>query len=88
MTIPDLSQLAAVIDLCRKKNVKAIQVGELRLELGDAPPKREYRKAKTAQEHDPANPFANFPVGELTPEQLTFYSSGGQPENDPFRVES
>lgn len=29
------------------------------------------------------NPYAAFPDGELSPEQLMFYSSGGDPKDDP-----
>ena len=29
------------------------------------------------------NPFASFPDGMLTPEQLMFYSAGGDPSEDP-----
>ena len=34
------------------------------------------------------NPWADFPDGELTPEQLMFYSAGGKPEEDPYRKDS
>ena len=82
MTIPNLKDLGKVIDLCRKKGVSAIQLGEIRIELGNEPIEKNSRNQDTP-EVDPTNPWANFPAGELTPEQLMFYSSGGLPENDP-----
>lgn len=89
MTLPDLKDLGKVLDLCRKKGVKAIQLGELRIELGELPEKQT-SSINEAQENpiDPANPYANFPQGNLTPDQLIYYSSGGVPENDPALAKS
>lgn len=81
MDLPDLKDLGKVIDLCRKKGVMNITIGPLRLELGPEPEPK--RRANEAQDPDPTDPYANFPQGELTPEQLMFYSAGGVPENDP-----
>lgn len=85
MDLPDIKDLAKVIDLCRKKGIKAFELpGKLRLELGDEPePKSRKNDENQSVEIDPANRYANFPSGNLTPEQLTFYSAGGMPENDP-----
>lgn len=82
--LPDLKDLEKVIDLCRKKGVDAITLGDIRLELGAAPEKKPRgRAAKEKPEHDPINPYANFPDGTLTPEQLIHYSSGGTTDDDP-----
>lgn len=83
MDLPDLKDLGKVIDLCRKKGVSNITIGTLRLELGPEPEAKKASKNSNEPEFDPTNPWANFPAGELTPEQLAFYSAGGIPENDP-----
>ncbi len=84
MDLPDLKDLGKVIDLCRKKGVESITIGQLTLKLGSEPEPPVRRKANTeTQEPDPTDPFANFPAGELTPTQLMFYSAGGAPEDDP-----
>jgi hypothetical protein len=83
MDLPDLKDLGKVIDLCRKKGVSNITIGTLRLELGPEPERVSRQRESGTHEQDPADPYANFPTGELTPEQLMFYSSGGMPENDP-----
>lgn len=84
--LPDIKQLEKVIDLCRKKGVDTVTFpGGFSLKFGDKPEgKPRGRKKPEALIPDPENPLANFPTGELTMEQLTYYSSGGMPENDPF----
>lgn len=79
--INDLSDLKKLLKLCREQGVTEIDLGTVRFKLGDMPTK-EGRK-QVNEEIDPTNPYAGFPDGELTPEQLMFYSSGGLPENDP-----
>lgn len=87
MQLPGLKDLAKVIDLCRKKGVSAITIGEIKLEFrADLPESNYKRKQVIKEENDPVNPYANFPEGELTPEQLMYYSTGGMPENDPYAV--
>lgn len=88
--LPDLKELGKVIDLCRKKGVSAIQLGELRIELGHDVPEAKSRNSRdnSETETDPSDPYANFPTGDLSPEQLAFYSAGGLPENDPFLKDS
>ncbi len=84
MQLPDLKELGKVIDLCRKKGVQNIELpGGLRLELGPEPEQKQKTRNQEPEETDPNDPFASFPVGELTPTQLMFYSSGGLPEDDP-----
>jgi hypothetical protein len=86
MQLPDIKDLGKVLDLCRKKGVKVFQLGELKIELGDEPIKQ-YQRASGAPDNelpDPADPWANFPAGELTPEQLTYYSAGGVPGKEPW----
>jgi len=78
--IASLKDLEKLLKLCRKQGVTEIKLGEVELKLGDLP-------KNDVMEHDPANPYANFPEGELTPDQLAFYSAGGIPENDPENIQ-
>lgn len=77
--INNLKDLTQLLKLCRAQGVLEIDVHGVKLKLGDLPPPPGAR----TPEMDPENPYQGFPVGELTPEQLMFYSSGGLPENDP-----
>ena len=81
--ITSLKDLEKLLRLCRKQGVTEIKLGEVELKLGDLPP--EARGSVEQSEIPTENPYANFPSGELTPEQLMFYSSGGKPEDDPYR---
>ena len=87
MNLPDVKDLAKVIDLCQKKGVKVFQMGELRLELGEPPVKQSaprFQESVPQNETDPEDPWANFPNGVLSPEQLMFYSAGGKPGDEPW----
>lgn len=77
--INDLKDLEKLLKLCRKQGVNKIELGQIKLELGDLP----IEPGKAQAIETPEDPYNNFPVGELTPEQLMFYSSGGVPEDDP-----
>lgn len=79
--IKDLKELERLLKLCRKQGVTEIELGEVKLKLGDLP--FNSPQSRTAEE-EIIDPYKNFPTGELTPDQLAFYSSGGLPENDPF----
>ena len=81
--IDDLKDLEKLLKLCRKQGVTEIKLGAVELKLGDLPVSHSAGAAQSIQT-DPANPYANFPDGELTPEQLMYYSAGGLPENDPY----
>jgi hypothetical protein len=79
--IRTLEDLTKLLELCRTQGVKRIKLDTVEFDLGDLP------QSQVQFQHnpdvDPANPYANFPIGELTPEQLMFYSAGGVPEDDP-----
>lgn len=78
-TIADLKKL---LKLCREQGVTEINLGSVSLKLGDLP----FSEGKQVTIDDEVkDPYANFPQGILTPEQEMFYSSGGMPEDDPFR---
>lgn len=86
MQLPDLKELAKFIDLCRRKGVSSIAIGELKMDLRPEAPESPYkRKKQTLEPHtdDESNPYRNFPDGILSNEQLLFYSAGGAPEDDP-----
>lgn len=75
--IESLKDLKRLFELCRKQGVIEFDLSSMKFKLGDLPEKR---AGQSIQSEDP---LAGFPQGELTPEQLMFYSSGGVPENDP-----
>lgn len=76
--IEDLKELEKLLKICRRQGVVEIDFDNVKLKLGDLP--LEASSASSAEVNDP---LKNFPQGELTPEQLIFYSSGGMPEDDP-----
>lgn len=67
MKIESLKDLQAIVALCRKQGVAAIEIDGVKLTLGDEPTKRTYRK--TAQLTEEAQPSAP------TQEDLLFWSS-------------
>ncbi len=74
----DLSELKKLLKLCRAQGVTEIEFDSVKIKLGEMP-------ASPSTEIDD-DKYAAFPEGELTPEQLMYYSAGGLPEDDPFRV--
>lgn len=80
--IESLKDLERLIKLCRKQGVAKIDCQGISFELGEAPSTVRARQAQQEREMK-EDPYKNFPSGELTPEQLIFYSSGGVPEDDP-----
>lgn len=79
--VTNLKDLERLLRLCRKQGVLEIDLGTVKLKLGDLPIEVDKNSKNIAEEV--GDPYASFPQGELTPEQLAFYSSGGLPENDP-----
>ena len=79
--IESLKDLERLLKLCRKQGVTEIKLGEVELKLGDLPVNELNSISGDSTESQDA--YAGFPQGELTPEQLIFYSSGGAPEDDP-----
>lgn len=78
--ITSLKDLEKLLKLCRKQGVTEIKLKDIEFKLGDIP--MEKSGTLIADETDP---LSNFPQGELTPDQLMFYSAGGKPEDDPYR---
>jgi hypothetical protein len=78
--IQDVKDLEKLLKLCRKQGVTELKFGNVEFKLGSLPTEKQ---AQLQDEIPTDNPYSNFPDGELTPEQLMFYSSGGKPEDDP-----
>lgn len=79
--VTSLKDLEKLLKLLRKQGVTDFRHGEIELKMGDLPIER---KTYAEQDQtDPENHYANFPEGMLTPEQLLFYSAGGDPDEDP-----
>lgn len=76
--IESLKDLERFFKLCRKQGVTKADLSTMAFEFGDLPP-----EAGAVADIAAVDPYSNFPQGELSPEQLMFYSSGGLPENDP-----
>lgn len=76
--IENLKDLEKLLRVLRKQGVYEFEHGTTKLKLGDLPVER-------AQEADavPGVDYTGFPQGELTPEQLMYYSTGGSPDDDP-----
>jgi hypothetical protein len=79
--VQNLKDLEKLLKLLRKQGVVSFRLGDIDLKLGDLPTATKSNDfLEDGQENDP---YANFPDGMLTPEQLMFYSAGGLPEDDP-----
>lgn len=78
--IENLKDLERLLKLCRKQGITDIKLGSVEIKFGDLPASE---RGQAFQEEQPADPYANFPQGELSPTQLMFYSAGGLPEDDP-----
>lgn len=76
--IDSLSDLKKLLKLLREQGCYEFEHNGTKLRLGELP-----RAVGSSESDDSASPYAGFPDGELTPEQLMFYSAGGLPENDP-----
>jgi hypothetical protein len=83
--VQNLKDLEKLLKLCRRQGVTEINLGAVSFKLGDLPPEKDKSADNIIEEVD--DQWANFPVGDLTNDQLAYYSSGGTPENDPFRTD-
>lgn len=85
--INDLKELQKLLKLCRAQGITDFKMNGIEIKFGELPQQSSSMTDSLSQE-DIANPYANFPQGELTPEQLMFYSSGGVPQDDPLNKEA
>ena len=85
----DLKQLKAILKVMRENGVTSLKTADLDLqvipEFMIQPKQQPQVVGKSAIPTE--NPYSDFPDGELTPEQLMFYSSGGDPKEDPYRTD-
>lgn len=83
--INDFKDLDKLFRVCRKHGIMEMDFQGIKFKLNEV-----NNDLKLVQDNlsESDNPYANFPDGELTPEQLMFYSSGGKPEEDPYRKDS
>ncbi len=80
MTNRELKDLLLIL---RKNGVLSFEHEGLKLAF--SPDAMKLDKPKEVDETVPADKWSNFPVGNLTDEQLAFYSAGGDPSDDPER---
>lgn len=76
-TIKDLERL---LKLCRKQGVTDITLAEVSFKLGDLPARHPDQSIEDQDEQ-----YEDFPDGNLTPEELTFFANGGDPKDNPYR---
>ncbi len=86
--IQDLKDLKALFKLCRAQGITDFEMNGIKVKFGDIPTEIKHAGDVGESIQDPTNPYANFPQGELTPEQLLFYSAGGSPDDDPHNKEA
>lgn len=82
--IESILDLKKLFKLCREQGITEFKMSGIEIKFGDLP-------REPGQYEEPGtitNPYANFPQGELSPEQLIFYSSGGKPDEDPLNKEA
>ena len=78
--INDFKDLEKFLKILRRQGVMEASLNGLTVKLGDLPEER----LNLSGSKDITDPYSNFPDGDLTPEQLMFYSAGGLPEDDPY----
>jgi hypothetical protein len=75
----DIKNLRSVLKTMRTYGCAKLSTPELTLELGDLP----ITSQSAVQGDIEHSQYENFPQGALSPEQLMYYSAGGDPEHDP-----
>jgi hypothetical protein len=78
--IASIKDLEKLLKLLRKQGVSDFKHGDLELKLGDLPEESREIQQDEMQSDDP---YAALPDVILTPDQLSFLSSGGRPEDMP-----
>ena len=83
--INDLKDLQKLFKICRAQGITDFKMNGIEIKLGELPlTEKQYQEQVSQQD---VTSYGNFPQGDLTPEQLMFYSSGGKPEDDPDNKE-
>lgn len=78
--IENQKDLEKLLKLCRKQGVTELVLPTVSFKLGEMPVKHQ---AESIEDQD--DKFADFPDGPLTPEELTYFANGGNPEENPYR---
>lgn len=68
MEFAKLEDLEALFNLCRKKGVHSLKLGDVEIVLGDEPKKREYRRSKDTRDEITSE-------GGLSDEELLMWSA-------------
>lgn len=84
--INSFKDLQALLKLCRKQGITDFKMNGIEIKFGELPKDQGQYTQETEVESD--DPYAGFPNRILTPEELTFYSAGGLPEDLPNKEES
>jgi len=74
--IESLKDLERLLKLCRKQGVTEIKLRGCEFKLGDLP------QAIHTEAVEEQKTFEDFPDRVLTPEELMFYSAGGNPNDE------
>lgn len=88
MNLKTSKQLERLFQVARKNGVLELHIeGLVSFKLGDLPQPESAASASSTPAQEAADdPLKHFPQGELTHDQLMYYSAGGLPENDPALV--
>ena len=76
MVLSELKDLEKLFKLCRKQGISEMEIQGIKFKLGDMP-QQVSRGTSDEAEVDPENPYAGFPGGILSNEELAYWSSGG-----------
>jgi hypothetical protein len=76
-------ELKALLKLLRSNGVLTYKTADLDLSFSSESHLLAPKEQAQMVEVDSDDPWAQFPTGDLTPEQLMFYSSGGVPGEEP-----
>lgn len=81
----DLKLLKATIKLMRNEGVLYLKTPDVDIQLASEAlfPNKASINTQSQAEVPSDNPFSDFPDGMLTDTQLAFYSTGGDPSEDP-----
>lgn len=82
--VGNLKDLERLLKLCRKQGVSEITLEGIAFKLTDLPAQKSHFEAD-GDDDDAPDQYAGFPEGDLTPEELTFFASGGLPKDNPYR---
>lgn len=79
----DNKNLKQLLRIMRSNGVLLYKTPELELQLSADHLMKDEKQDSAVPDSTTDDKWANFPDGDLTPEQLTYYSAGGSPEEDP-----